>query len=69
MTARLWMGGFDVFDTQFVNNHLKQFGIYEIAHVDYMTLLHEACMKQTDFALDGHTQESVLCAYLEFRGL
>ena len=28
LCARLWQGGFEILDTQFVNDHLMQFGVY-----------------------------------------
>jgi leucyl/phenylalanyl-tRNA--protein transferase len=35
MAARLWKGGFTLFDAQFTNPHLEQFGIYEITQNAY----------------------------------
>ncbi len=35
LTARLWRGGFTLFDAQFSNPHLEQFGLYEIPQGQY----------------------------------
>jgi len=37
LVARLWKGGFTLLDTQFVNDHLKQFGVYEVSHEQYLS--------------------------------
>ena len=33
---------FKLLDSQYLNDHIKQFGAYEINHDDYLELLHEA---------------------------
>ncbi|MEL0106020.1 MAG: leucyl/phenylalanyl-tRNA--protein transferase [Rhodospirillaceae bacterium] len=49
LVARLKLGGFVLLDTQFVTDHLKQFGAIEIPARDYMTLLAEALDMQATF--------------------
>ena len=49
LCARLWRTGFTVLDTQFVNDHLKQFGVYEISRDDYKAQLHAAVNTPADF--------------------
>ncbi len=54
LCARLWKGGFTVLDTQFINDHLKQFGVYEISKEEYLQHLHSALHKRCDFMLTDH---------------
>jgi leucyl/phenylalanyl-tRNA--protein transferase len=49
LVARLWRRGYELFDTQYVNDHLKQFGVLEIPRGDYRRLLKKALQKQADF--------------------
>lgn len=42
LVARLRIGGFVLLDTQFVNDHLKQFGVEEITRTAYKTRLRQA---------------------------
>ena len=49
LVERLKLKGFTLLDTQFVNNHLKQFGCIEIPHADYMEKLNEALEKDVRF--------------------
>ncbi len=39
LAARLWRGGFTVFDAQFTNPHLEQFGIHEITQGAYEKII------------------------------
>ncbi len=39
LVARLGHAGFKILDTQFTNDHLEQFGVYEIPHDEYMEQL------------------------------
>jgi len=41
--------GFLLFDTQWITDHLKQFGAYELPREDYHIFLHEALQIQTQF--------------------
>lgn len=65
--ARLWKGGFTLFDTQFVNEHLKQFDVYELLHLDYKTQLDQALKIKASFFPDM-PQGQILDEYLAMRG-
>lgn len=52
LAARLWRQGFEILDTQFVNEHLKQFGVYEISRDEYKERLKRALAKDVSFARD-----------------
>ena len=67
LTARLWAGGFKMLDTQFVNDHLEQFGVYEIDHADYMTELTNILAVQADFTLKNTLESDILSNYLAMR--
>ena len=67
MVARLWKGGFTLLDTQFVNEHLKQFGAYELPHDDYKKYLEGAVKAEGDFLLSGLSQEKIMEDYLAMR--
>ena len=49
LVARLKAGGFHLLDTQFVTDHLKTFGAYEVARRQYHKLLAEALQGEADF--------------------
>jgi leucyl/phenylalanyl-tRNA--protein transferase len=49
LVARLWKQGFALLDTQFTNDHLKQFGVYEIPRKEYHDRLKKALVKKTSF--------------------
>ncbi len=65
LCARLHRGGFTLFDTQFVNPHLLQFGAYEIPAVDYKKHLAGAVRKKTDFRQEGVSESAIVRGYLE----
>jgi len=67
LVARLWVGGFTLLDTQFVNDHLQQFGVYEIPDAVYLPLLQQALGQQGDFALDGRAEQEIVQTYMDFR--
>lgn len=67
LVARLWKGGFTLLDTQFVNDHLKQFGVYELPHDEYKKYLEEALKIKGDFLLPGLSQEKIMEDYLANR--
>jgi leucyl/phenylalanyl-tRNA--protein transferase len=50
LCARLVHGGFSLLDTQFVTDHLKQFGAVEIARPEFHVLLERALAHQADFS-------------------
>ncbi len=49
LVARLKAGGFRLLDTQFVNDHLVQFGVVEIPRADYHARLAAALTAEADF--------------------
>lgn len=67
MVARLWKGGFTLLDTQFVNEHIKQFGAYELPHDEYKKYLEDAVKAEGDFLLSGLSQEKIMDNYLAMR--
>ena len=62
--ARVWKGGFALFDTQFINDHLKRFGAYELPFPRYKKELSAALKVKTDFVLRGLEQRQILLEYL-----
>jgi leucyl/phenylalanyl-tRNA--protein transferase len=71
LVARLNFGGFTLLDSQFINDHLKQFGAFEVDRETYHALLEEALQHEASFkAFDGdHDPEQVLkLATAEFAG-
>ena len=67
LVARLWAGDFQMLDTQFVNDHLEQFGVYEVAHADYRTELDSVLALQADFTLKNTPESDILTNYLAMR--
>ena len=49
LVARLRIGGFHLLDTQFVTEHLAQFGVTEIPRDDYKERLAQAVAAQTEW--------------------
>ena len=64
LCARLVRGGFSLLDTQFVTEHLRQFGTVEIERAEFHKLLEKALAHEADFnALPaGASPENVLAA-------
>jgi leucyl/phenylalanyl-tRNA--protein transferase len=50
LVDRLLEGGFELFDTQFLTEHLASLGAIEISRKDYHRLLREACAKPGNFS-------------------
>lgn len=67
LCARLYKGGYKILDTQFKNDHLGQFGIYEISHQNYLAELHRHLTIQTDFLLHGINEKEILEEYWQHR--
>lgn len=67
LAARLWKGGFQVLDTQFTNEHLEQFGIYEIPHEAYIEKISKVTSMDTDFALKDLSEEQIVRDYFDMR--
>jgi leucyl/phenylalanyl-tRNA---protein transferase len=49
LSARLVHGGFSLLDTQFVTDHLRQFGAVEIDRAEFHTLLEQALAREANF--------------------
>jgi leucyl/phenylalanyl-tRNA--protein transferase len=49
LCARLVHGGFQLLDTQFVTDHLRQFGTVEIDRAQFHALLEQALARQASF--------------------
>ena len=49
LVARLWKSGFKILDVQFLNDHLIQFGAYEINKTKFKQDLYKAIKLKTDF--------------------
>ena len=49
LCARLIHGGFSLLDTQFVTEHLKQFGTMEIDRTEFHSLLEKSLAHAADF--------------------
>lgn len=65
LCARLIRGGFSLLDTQFVTEHLKQFGTVEIDRAEFHTLLETALAHAADFsALPTTTRPDDILAVL-----
>lgn len=63
LVARLAAGGFTLLDTQFVTEHLSQFGAVEIPRADYRRRLAQAQRHQARFG--GIDQEQAVTALLD----
>lgn len=53
LCARLKSLGYALFDTQFVNEHLKQFGVEEITREEYLQRLAPALVKDVAFSVQS----------------
>lgn len=64
LVARLRRGGFTLLDTQFVTEHLRQFGAIEIPHVDYIGRLDAALRRRARFygALPPDEEDALVSA-------
>ena len=59
LVARLRAGGFSLLDAQFTNDHLMQFGIYEIDREKFQTRLVDALARPADLHLAENSQPMV----------
>lgn len=67
LTARLWHTGFQMLDTQFVNDHLKQFGIYELGYEDFKEQLKTISRMKCDFTAGDLDERSLIEDYLRMQ--
>ena len=66
LAARLIHGGFTLLDTQFVTDHLKQFGTIEVDRDAFHKLLDKALMSEGDFlALDPASPPETVLSIIE----
>jgi leucyl/phenylalanyl-tRNA---protein transferase len=49
LVARLNAGGFRLLDAQFINDHLKQFGAFEVERANYQQMLEDALAGEASF--------------------
>ncbi len=49
LIERLKVGKFTILDTQFITDHLKTFGAYEINQAEFLIILKQALMIEGDF--------------------
>jgi len=68
LCARLWKGGYKILDTQFTNNHLQQFGVYEVPYGRFMVLLKDAAEHPANFFLEGLSEVELIDDFLQNRG-
>lgn len=64
LAARLKYAGFEILDTQFTNDHLEQFGVYELSHKEYMERLNIALKKDCKFDWENPFESDLIKEYL-----
>ena len=57
LVARLWITGFKILDVQFLNDHLLQFGAYEISKNEFQANLKMAAQLEVDILSIGETDD------------
>jgi leucyl/phenylalanyl-tRNA--protein transferase len=70
LVARLWQNGFKILDVQFLNDHLMQFGTYEITNATFKQRLENAIQLKIDFYSLASTDDDFfdcLSAFLQAR--
>lgn len=67
LCARLQAGGFTLLDAQFANDHLKQFGIYEIPQEEYERAIQTDMNQPADFLLKNVDEKTLVAEYLNNR--
>lgn len=68
LVARLRAGGYRLLDSQFVNDHLKQFGVEAVPRHAFMVRLNEALAAEGDFEAAGPRIEGERALDLVLRG-
>lgn len=56
---------FEILDTQFTNDHLTQFGVYELPHVEYIEKLNSILEKNCKFDFANPSEDEVIKEYLK----
>ena len=70
LVARLWRAGFKILDVQFLNDHLLQFGAYEITKNEFQASLQKAIQLKVDILSFGETDDdfsNCLSTFLQAR--
>lgn len=67
LCARLDIGGYSVLDAQYENEHLKQFGLNIVPKDDYIAILEQYRLLETDFLQEGASEEAILEFYFANR--
>ena len=70
LVARLWRTGFRILDVQFLNDHLLQFGAYEISKNEFQEDLQKAIQLEVDILSFGETDvdfSNCLSSFLQAR--
>lgn len=68
LAARLWKQGYSVLDTQFTNDHLLQFGVFEVPYESYLEQLEHALVQDCTFKEEDEPSELELVReYIESR--
>ena len=64
LVTRLYHAGYKILDTQFTNEHLEQFGVYEIAHEKYIKQLESALAIPLVFDFSDISEKQLIDNYL-----
>ncbi len=67
LAARLHHAGFQILDTQFTNDHLEQFGVYELEYEDYLSRLQPALDLSCRFDFSVPSEKSLIQNYVSQR--
>ncbi len=67
LCSRLWHAGFKILDAQFVNNHLLQFGAFEVTQNQYVTAMQKGISDPCNFMNTQHDEKLLLAAYFQAR--
>ncbi len=65
LVARLYHAGFKILDTQFTNDHLTQFGVYELRYEEYMKQLEQALNISCIFNFTDPSESQIITNYLQ----
>jgi leucyl/phenylalanyl-tRNA---protein transferase len=65
LLARLVQGGYALLDTQFVTEHLSQFGARDISRDEYQSRLHQALALKADFHRAGVDEPALVEFFLQ----
>ncbi|MGH1378601.1 MAG: leucyl/phenylalanyl-tRNA--protein transferase [Alphaproteobacteria bacterium] len=65
LVAHLSYSGFRILDTQFTNDHLEQFGVFEVPHEEYMRSLVPVLSLPCKFDVGQVNEKEVIAKYFE----